>query len=126
MTEQEKIKLLFDRLLDQKKHPFPKKGRLDITCKKGVYIIYNSRGIVLHVGNTPSGKEGLCQRLNDHIYGASSFANKFLKPRNLTVRNNFKYKFFEVSSARNRVLLEALACGLLCPKHVGTHEKNNI
>jgi len=122
MTESENIKLLYDQLLQSKPHKFPTTGPLDITCKLGVYIIFNSKGVVSHVGNTRNGKKGLCQRLNNHLNGTSSYRKNFLRPRNLSVRNGFTYKLIEISSGRHRVFLESLACGLLCPEYIGTHE----
>src|SRR5689334_20461979 len=126
MNEQQKIKLLFNRLLHERSYFFPQKGPLDITCQKGVYIIFNPKGKPSHVGNTPRGERGLCQRLNNHIYWCSSFSKKFLKPQGLSVRNEYSFKFLKISSARDRALLEALAIGLLCPEHIGTHEKAEI
>lgn len=122
MLETIKIKNLFDALTKADKCSFPISGRLDITCEKGVYIIYDSQSNVAHVGNTPRGKKGLCQRLNNHIAGSSSFARDYLIPNNLSIREGFTYKVLEVPSARERALLEALTCGLLCPKHIGTGE----
>lgn len=122
MTEAERIRQLFNTLLQADMQNFPATGRLDITCEKGVYIIYNSNGKVSHVGNTPRGQKGLCQRLNNHIGKSSSFAQKFLIPQGLSIRDGFRFKLLEVASARERILLECLACGELCPEHIGTHE----
>jgi hypothetical protein len=125
MTEAKRIQRLFQRLRAQPRFRFPNEGPLDITCDKGVYIIYSLRGIVLHVGNTPSGKKGLCQRLNNHIYGQSSFVKNYMRPLKLSVRNKCKYQLLKVSKPRDRALLESFACGMLCPKHLGTNEKIN-
>ena len=125
MKEPQKIEFLFKNLIKADLQDFPNRGKLNVTCNKGVYIIYNSNEEVVHVGRTPYGKDGLCQRLNDHIYGRSSFARNFLKPNKLSIRKGFSFKILEVSSARERTLLEALTCGLLCPKYIGTGEKNN-
>ncbi len=122
MNESEKIESLLQNLLQSPLYPFPTKGKLDITCEKGVYIIYDPTSAVAHVGNTPRAQKGLCQRLNDHILGNSSFARNYLKPKNLSVRKGFTFKLLELPSPRERALLEALACGTLCPKHIGTGE----
>jgi hypothetical protein len=122
MCESNKIQVLLQALLQSLTYQFPVAGKLDITCEKGVYIINDPNLEVAHIGSTPRGQRGLCQRLNDHISGSSSFAKKYLVPNNLSVRNGFSYKFLEVPSARERALLEALACGTLCPKHIGTGE----
>ncbi|MEC5143119.1 hypothetical protein [Chitinophaga sp. 212800010-3] len=115
-----RIRQLFDALVNEPLHPFPERGGLNITGLKGVYIIYQDN-IVAHVGNTRTGKDGLCQRLNNHIYGQSSFVRNYLQPKHLTVRTGFSFQFLPVANARERVLLEALACGMLCPLHVGLH-----
>lgn len=122
MSEPEKIKSLLLELLNSPVCPFPSKGKLNITCEKGVYIIYDPTSVVAHVGNTPRGKNGLCQRINNHISGNSSFARDYLQPNNLSVRNGFTYRILELPSARERALVEALACGTLCPMHMGTGE----
>lgn len=126
INEPEKIRQLFDELLRVKPVPFPGHGALNITCEKGVYIIYTSDGSVAHVGNTPSGKRGLCQRLNDHIGGSSSFAKNHLKPKGISIRDGFTYSLLVVPTPRDRMLLQALACGMLCPTHLGTHQKSDL
>lgn len=119
-AEAEKINNLFIELCGQPEYPFPAEGSLALTTQKGVYIIYCGDSVV-HVGNTRNGKAGICQRLKDHIYGRSSFFREFLRPRQLSVREGFSFRYLEVPDARERVLLEALACGLLCPHHIGLH-----
>ncbi len=119
-AETEKIKSLFLALSKQPAYPFPAEGSLSITTQMGVYIIYYGDSVV-HVGNTRKGKAGICQRLKDHIYGRSSFFREFLRPRELSVRMGFSFRYLEVADARERVLLESLACGLLCPLHIGLH-----
>jgi hypothetical protein len=35
--------------------------------KKGVYVIYDSKNNVVHVGSTPRAKNGISQRLKDYL-----------------------------------------------------------
>lgn len=122
MEEKKLIMALFEQLKKAELNYFPEKGKVDITCNKGVYIIFSPDGKVMHVGNTPRGKNGLRQRLNNHIYKKSSFSKKFLGPKGLSVRDEFSFRVLEVPCARHRMLLEALAIGELCPEHLGTYE----
>lgn len=103
--------------------PFPSKGRVHCTDQKGVYIIYDFQKCVLHVGNTPRGQSGLNGRLNNHLDGKSSFARGYLKPNNINLREEYFFRYLEIEDARQRALVEALAIGTFCPKHLGTGEK---
>ena len=69
MTEPEKIKQFYDQLIASKPHIFPAQGKVNVSDKHGVYIIYGKEpdDAVLHVGRTPYGREGLKQRLYNHI-----------------------------------------------------------
>lgn len=70
---------LLRELLANDQLPFPENGKLkDAPRTQGVYII-RENGTVLHVGRTYDGKEGLSQRLNNHLSGLSSFAKNYLK-----------------------------------------------
>lgn len=100
-----------------------KKGKVRICENHGVYIIYSPSNKVLHVGNTPSGKGGLNQRLYNHVTRTSSFSRSYLKPKEISLRDGYKFRFLEVPNPRIRTLLEALTAGLLCPTHIGTGEK---
>jgi hypothetical protein len=80
---------------------------------------------VLHVGNTPSGKNGLNQRLYNHITRTGIFFKKYLEPRKIDMRGSYKFKYIEVKSNRKRALLEAYTAGMLCPAHFGTGEKKS-
>lgn len=123
MNEPEKIMTLYTKLIASKQHIFPIKGKMNVSTKHGVYIIYSPSDEVLHVGNTPSGKEGLNQRLYNHISCTGIFYKEYLEPRNINLRGEYKYRFIEVENSRERALLEALTQGLLCPAHFGTGEK---
>jgi len=123
MNESNIILKLHLRLISSKQYIFPKTGQINVNANHGVYIIYSPRNIVLHVGTTKRAKGGLNQRLYNHLTGASSFSNAYLKKKNISLRNSYKYRYLEVKDSRKRALLEALSIGLLCPKHIGTGEK---
>ena len=118
------IKILFQNLLDAELHTFPVKGKIKVTDKQGVYIIYDPDDIVLHVGNTPSGIKGLNQRLYNHITKNGVLYKKHLNPNNIEMRGTHKFRCLEVKDPRHRALLESYAIGSLCPVHFGTGEKN--
>lgn len=123
MNETNKILKLHERLITSKQFIFPKSGQINVNANQGVYIVYSPSNKVLHVGTTKRAKGGLNQRLYNHLTGSSSFYNKYLKKKNISLRNGYKYKYIEVKDSRKRALLEALSIGLLCPKHIGTGEK---
>lgn len=109
-----------DQLLKSPLARFPAAGeRLDAPDRHGVYVIYDPKGRVAHVGRTVRGKRGLRQRLNNHLHGASSFTEKALNGKGSVLRNGYKYRCIEIEDSRARALLEALAIGLLCPEHLG-------
>ena len=121
--ESSKIHALFRRLNHARRTKFPKVGeRLAVTDKHGVYIIYSPHGAVLHVGRTIRGKRGLHQRLANHLHTSSSFTNQYLRGKGSKLRGTHAFAFVEISNARVRALLEALAVGCLCPKHLGLGE----
>ncbi len=78
LNESEIIKDLFEKLISSEYHIFPARGKINITEKHGVYIIYNPNNEELHVGNTPSGRKGLNQRLYNHISCTGIFYEKYL------------------------------------------------
>ena len=107
LNESEIIKDLFEKLILSEYHVFPARGKINITEKHGVYIIYNPNNEVLHVGNTPSGRKGLNQRLYNHISCTGIFYEKYLKPDKIKMRGIYKFKYLEVKDIRHRALLEA-------------------
>ncbi|QFT56232.1 hypothetical protein FIU95_16930 [Microbulbifer sp. THAF38] len=118
--ELNKIKALFQKLIASEAYPFPEKGqRLDAPNQRGVYIIITNRGSILHVGNTPRGKNGIHQRLKNHLGGSSSFTKKYLSGDGSKLRKGHSFKCLTVVNSRHRVLLEAYAIGVLCPRHIG-------
>lgn len=85
----------------------------------GVYVIYARDLRVLHVGRTVRGHYGLHRRLKNHLYGKSSFAIQYLKGRGSRLRRDYTFSYIEVADSRLRALLESLAIGILCPRHLG-------
>src|SRR3990167_7958657 len=117
----ENEKLLED-LLKTEPHKFPVKGsliKLGITKKQGVYLIYNPKDKIVHVGRTQRGKFGLRQRLNNHLYVQSSFVINYLNGDGGKLRARYKFKLIIIKDERKRALLEAFAIGKLCPIHLG-------
>lgn len=122
--EQRSVRASLTKLITAQMHSFPDAGQsLNAPDRKGVYVIYDPKGRVVHVGRTPKGKRGLFQRLNNHLHGASSFTIHYLKGRGAKLRRGFKYRYLVVTNARKRALLESLASGTLCPAHLGLNEK---
>jgi hypothetical protein len=122
MPEIDIVRGLFGMLLEAPLHPFPAIGPVEVTRQKGIYVIYNPNGDPSHVGNSPRGREGLRQRLNNHLSFQSSYTRNFLMPQNLSVRNGYSFRFIVVENPRHMALLQAYAIGNLCPEHIGTHE----
>jgi hypothetical protein len=126
LNEPSIIEGLFEKLTSSNFHIFPMKGKINVSDRHGVYIIYNPQNDVLHVGNTPSGRKGLNQRLYNHISCTGVFYDKYLKPNKIKMRGTHKFKYLEVKDIRQRALLEAYAAGNLCPAHFGTGEKKIV
>jgi len=129
--ETQEIKKLFAELRKQDKQPFPKKGgTLNAPKEHGVYIIrrqIRGRETVLHVGRTLRGKNGIYQRLKNHLGGASSFTKQYLNGKgSILRRNGYTYQYLVIKPPRKRALLEAYAVGILCPEHLGLGKKKKI
>jgi hypothetical protein len=120
MVETEEINMLFESLLQQTKHAFPKSRQsFEVPVKHGVYVIYQEKD-VLHVGRTIRGEHGLQQRLRNHLQGKSSFTRAYFSGDGNKLRDKtFSFHFLEVLEPRKRALLESLAIGKLCPLHIG-------
>lgn len=111
---------LFKTLLRQKGCCFPKAGeRFEAPIEQGVYVIYDAKQVVVHVGKTSRAKGGLKQRLGNHMQGKSSFARKYLKGEGRKLRGKYTFKYILVSDPRLRTLFEAYVTSHLCPKHLG-------
>jgi len=124
MNEIQQVEELYTELCCQPRFQFPQEGeRLEAPSAPGVYIIRKD-DIVLHVGRTLRGKNGLYQRLMNHVHGQSSFTEKYLKGNEAALRNGCTYQLLVLEDSRLRALVEALAIGMLCPKHIGLGEQN--
>jgi excinuclease UvrABC nuclease subunit len=100
--------------------PFPKSGvRLDAPAEQGVYVIRGGNGSVLHVGRTTRAKNGLRQRLANHLQSRSSFAIVYLGGNGSRLRRGYTYQYLVVPNPRTRVLLEYAATVRFCPRHLG-------
>ena len=123
MCEKKKIEKLFKELISAKVYLFPLPRQVVIApIEKGVYVICDPDGNVVHVGRTPRAKNGLRQRLKNHLAGQSSFVHTFLEGKKEILRKVYSYKYLVVKDSRERALLEAYAIGMLCPAHVGVGE----
>ncbi len=118
--ERKKVQALLTKLLNSDYTKFPRLGqRLDAPDRRGVYIIYSPQGKVLHVGSTPYSKQGLAQRLRNHLAGRSSFTKKKFDRAGWKLRQEYGFRCLVVKNPRQRALLEALGIGRLCPEHIG-------
>lgn len=114
------IKALFKQLKRSPPHTFPALWeKLQAPVCRGVYVIYNPQGEVVHVGRTPRAINGIAQRLRAHMSGASSFTEGFLEGNGHELRDRYTYRCLVVPNTRHRALLEAYATGQLCPIHLG-------
>jgi hypothetical protein len=121
--EPKAVKRLFTRLRRASRHHFPEQGgKLECPRRHGVYLIFDPRGRIAHVGRTTRAQNGLRQRLQAHLAGRSSFVQQHLNGRQARLRKGYKYAWLEVPNPRLRALVEAYATGVLCPQHVGTGE----
>lgn len=121
-SERQKVEEVFTELCRQPMLQFPQKRKpLEAPSDPAVYIIRKGK-IVLHVGRTLRGKDGLYRRLKNHLYGSSSFTKKYLKGNGAALRKGHTYQFVLVEDPRLRALVEAYAIGMLCPKHIGLGE----
>jgi hypothetical protein len=118
--EQRKIEELLAKLLREPRRRFPgRRERLEASNRKGVYVIYGPQGKVVHVGSTPRAKEGVAQRLRDHLNGNSSFTYTKFGGDGSRLRDGYEFQYLIVDNGRDRALLEALGIGRLCPEHIG-------
>lgn len=120
-SEPQAIETLLKKLQSAPCQRFKKLPRdLKATKRRGVYIIYDPSGRVVHVGRTPKAAGGIMQRLRNHMHGQSSFCEHYLKGDGSKLWSaKYTYRCLVVHSNRRRALLEALAIGSLCPRHLG-------
>lgn len=123
ISQSQKVQLLFAELCKQPLQQFPRsREQLEAPLEPGVYVIHKGKK-VLHVGRTHRAKGGIYKRLKDHLYGSSSFTDKYLKGNGATLRKKgYTYQFVIVKDAKTRAFLEAYAIGMLCPEHIGLGE----
>ncbi|MGB8276217.1 MAG: hypothetical protein WCF16_13210 [Alphaproteobacteria bacterium] len=118
--EQNTVRALFTKLIGSPLQIFPDfHKKLNAPDRQGVYVIYDPRGKVAHVGRTPKGKGGVAQRLRNHMSGASSFTHHYLNGDGSKLRGKYKFRCLVVDNRRRRVFLEAYAIGHLCPAYIG-------
>jgi hypothetical protein len=116
MSELNQIMALLRKLKKRPIKTFPVlHQKIDAPQKPGVYIIYSPRGRVEHVGESRS----IAGRLRGHMGNSSSYVNKSLRRRGAQLRGAYRYRYLTVVSPRRRMLLQAMAIGQLCPRHLG-------
>ncbi len=122
-NESKEIKNLFDELCMQPERSFPQPYKhLEAPLEQGVYIIRKGK-IVLHVGRTLDGVEGIRQRLKNHLHDSSSFTTNYLQGNKaLLWKDGYTYQYRKLEDLRKRALLEAYATGMLCPRYTGSGE----
>lgn len=121
---------LLEQLNSSERKLFPRRREvLDAPRMHGVYLILDPEIQVNHVGRTITGKNGLHQRLNNHLHGASSFVSQYLrKTLNKTgdsLRDGWSYQYLCVHDDRERALLECIATAWHRPKHLGLGGKTD-
>ncbi|WP_191861069.1 GIY-YIG nuclease family protein [Hanstruepera ponticola] len=123
MSEPQKMMKLYNELVKSVIYEFPDKGKVNISKKQGVYIVYDNKSQPLHVGKTNGAKNGLNDRLQNHVWNQSSFSKLYMQKNKIVLRDWGKFQFIVLEDDRERALLEALTAGLLCPAHIGTGVK---
>ena len=127
MIERRRIWKLLVKLGSQHRYPFPEaRQALLVPNTQGVYLIRHPSGRVWHVGRTLRGRNGLHQRLTDHLRGTSSFSHACLGRDGSRLRRGFAFQYLEVASPRRRALLEFAATGWHCPKHIGLGARRGV
>jgi len=120
------VRALVEELLRAPRRRFVSRRELDAPAQHGVYAILGPRGRVHHVGRTTRAKEGIRQRLLDHIGGRSSFLRLHLCGEPARLLEGFRYSYVVIESDRLRALLEHLAVGTLCPAHLGLSRPRKV
>lgn len=120
--ETTEVVTLFEKLTATPPIVFPPlRTKLEVTNERGVYIIRNKAGLVVHVGRNTRAKGGIEQRLKDHLSGRSSFVREFFNGKGSKLRKNYTYQYLSICDRRKRALVEAYAVGNLCPEHLGVN-----
>ena len=120
MHERNRIQQLLEALNQASISLFPR-GRESIRVPKklGVYVIRDPAEAVVYVGRTTRAKNGLHQRLRNHMAGKSALVRVHLKGDTNRLRDGFSYQFLEVENDRERALLEHIATAWHCPEVLG-------
>lgn len=106
MSEAQEIRELFDKLAGETERTFRARGqKLDAPD---------------HLGESTS----IAGRLRGHMGNASSYVNQYLKHMGSQLRGAYKFRCLPIDDSRQRMLLQALAIGLLCPRHIGDRAKD--
>jgi excinuclease UvrABC nuclease subunit len=118
MKEPQRIRSLFDRLMRDTRKTFPERFSKDLHAPKeaGVYVIYTPSGKVDHVGESTS----IWGRLRGHMHANSSYVNNHLDGDGRRLgEKGYKFIYLRVRKPRERMLLQGLAIGRLCPRYIG-------
>jgi len=123
-NERQRIEALFDRLNARRLIPFPQpRQSLKAPRSQGVYVIRDRARRVVHVGRSLRGKEGLFQRLRNHLNAQSSFVKVHLKGNGKKLRDGYTFQCIVEENDRKRALLEHFATAWHCPVHLGVGRK---
>jgi hypothetical protein len=113
-SEPETIKALLEQLVAAPLHAFTEPA----PAQCGVYAIYDATGACVHVGQGGTRARGsLRGRLRRHAAGRTSFVRLYYVRDRAKLRDH-QVRWLVVDDPRQRWLLEHLAVGVLCPKHV--------
>lgn len=120
MQERVRIQNLLEALTRAPIFLFPA-GRESINVPRtlGVYVIRDPDEAVVYGGRTTRARNGLHQRLRNHLAGKSALVKGLLQGDTTRLRAGFSYQFLEVSDDRERALLEHIATAWHCPKVLG-------
>ncbi|UMR29228.1 GIY-YIG nuclease family protein [Massilia sp. MB5] len=120
MHERVRIQRLLEDLNSAPICAFPV-GRASIEVPKtlGVYVILDPDQSVMYVGRTTKARNGLHQRLRNHMAGKSALVKTLFNGDTSRLRKGYSYQFLEVSDDRERALLEHIATAWHCPTVLG-------
>jgi GIY-YIG catalytic domain len=120
MHERNRVQQLFEALNRVSISLFPRGSEsIAVPRKRGVYVIRDPDNAVVYVGRTTRAKNGLHQRLRNHMAGKSALVRVLLQGDTSKLREGFSYQFLEVEDDRERALLEHIATAWHCPKVLG-------
>lgn len=124
--ESEHVKNLFEQLEKAALQKFPESRKtLEAPTVQGVYIIRDPENTIVQVGRTYGAENGIYRRLQDHLYGRSSFAENFFGGKGHILRAGFTFQCITIENDRQRALLEHFATAYHCPKYLGVNSRQN-